>query len=231
MKFLVSCFLVLLTVNACGNASEDSTKTVTFYVNSTTVSCEGAGKMQCLQIKKEDATASSDWINFYGTIKGFEFQQGYRYKLSVEETQLDPSKVPADAATVTYTLVEVLEKKQDPTLQLHDIWSLQSIGGMSLESDRYAASKETPRLEIFVAEKRIGGTNGCNNFFGTIESLSETNISFTKMGSTKMMCPNMEIPNLFTNALAETATYKIEKLYLYLYDTSGNELLKFIKVD
>jgi heat shock protein HslJ len=88
-----------------------------------------------------------------------------------------------------------------------------------------------PVLEIFVAEKRIGGTDGCNSLYGTIETLNETHITFSKIGGTRMMCPNMELPNTFNTAVAKTSTYKIEKLHLYFYNAEGDELLKFVKVD
>ena len=231
MKSLAIALLALITVNSCGNYSEENTKTIIYHVNSTKVPCEGVGAMQCLQIKKGDTATDGNWTNFYGNINGFEFETGYTYKISVKEEQLDPAEVPADASTIKYTLVEVLEKKQDPTLRLHDIWSLQSLNGMSLQSDRYATPKQTPRLELFVAEKRLGGTDGCNNIFGSIETLTETEIRFSKLGGTKMMCPNMEVPDLFTTALSNTVSYKIEKLNLFFYNQDGEEVLQFVKVD
>ena len=39
--------------------------------------------------------------------------QGYLYKIEVEEEQLDPQQVPADASSIKYTLVSVLEKNED----------------------------------------------------------------------------------------------------------------------
>ena len=164
MKIMISMLLTLVAVNSCGTVKEETSSVTTYYVNSVKVPCEGVGKMQCLQIKKGDGMPDGTWSNFYGTIQGFTYEQGYTYKLSVKEEKVDPATVPADASAIQYTLVEVLEKKQDPTLQLHDIWSLKALQGMSLQSDRYATPAKTPRLEIFVAEKRIVGTDGCNTF-------------------------------------------------------------------
>jgi len=231
MKFITSILLAILAINSCGNAKEENLKTSTYYVNSAKAACEGVGKMQCLQIKKGEQMPDGNWSNFYGSIEGFKYQQGYTYKLSVQEEQLDPATVPADASSIKYTLIEVLEKKQDPTFRLHDIWALQAINRDKITTEANEKTNKQPRLEIFIAEKRIGGTDGCNNLFGTISTVTETELKFSKMGSTKMMCPNMEVPNAFTKALDETTMYKLDKLHLYLYNAEGNELLKFVKVD
>lgn len=229
MKLIAIFLFSILAVNSCGDTSEEKSKTITYFVNSAKVSCEGVGKMQCLQIKKNETDAS--WTNFYSSIEGFDYQQGFTYKLSVKEEKLDPAKVPADASSVAYILVQVLEKKPDPTFRLHDIWALQAIHNEAIPTETDQKPNKTPMLEIFVADKRMGGNDGCNTLFGQIEELTETRIGFSKMGSTKMMCPNMEVPNAFTKALGETATYKVENLHLYFYNAEGKEILKFVKVD
>ncbi|WP_432410486.1 DUF4377 domain-containing protein [Rasiella sp. SM2506] len=231
MKFIASILLTIIAINSCGDTKENNSKTVTYYINSTKVACEGVGKMQCLQIKKGETMPAGDWSNFYGSIEGFDYQQGYTYKLLVKEETLDPAKVPADASSMSYTLAEVLDKKQDPTFRLHDIWALQAINGKDISSETHQKPNKQPTLEIFVAEKRIAGTDGCNSLFGSIETLTETQLSFSKMGSTKMMCPSMKVPNAFTEALSNTQTYKIEKLNLYFYNAEGDEVLQFVKVD
>ncbi len=231
MKFIASILLTIFAINSCGDAKEENSKTVTYYINSNKVLCEGVGKMQCLQIKKGETMPAGAWSNFYGNIEGFNYQQGYTYKLSIKEEKLDPAKVPADASSITYTLLEVLDKKQEPTFRLHDIWALLAINNKDISSETKQKPNKQPSLEIFVAEKRIGGTDGCNSLFGSIETLTETQLSFSKMGSTKMMCPNMEIPDAFNKAMSATSTYKIEKSHLYFYNAEGDEVLQFVKVD
>ncbi|MDX1461517.1 MAG: DUF4377 domain-containing protein [Marinirhabdus sp.] len=229
MKILVI-LCSLIAINSCNNSAKNDSTITTYMVNSTKVPCEGVGKQQCLQIKPAD-TPDANWSNFYGNIDGFSFQPGYMYRIKVEETELDAATVPADASTIQYTLVEIMSKEQDPTTRLHDIWSLQTLNGNPMDSDRYAAPRTTPRLEIFVADKRIGGTDGCNSMFGTIETLTETEIQFSKLGGTRIMCPNMEVPNLFMEAMGKTKTYSLKGLQLYFYDDEGNEVLEFLKVD
>ena len=46
-----------------------------------------------------------------------------------------------------------------------------------------------------------------------------------------MACPNITLSNAIKKALAETQAYKIENLKLLLYNTKGEELLRYKKVD
>ncbi len=231
MKFITAILLSIIAINSCGDSKEENTKTMTYFVNSAKVPCDGVGEIQCLQIKKGETMPAGAWSNFYGTIEGLDYQEGYLYKLSVKEEQIDPATVPADASTIKYILLKVLEMKPDPIFQLHDIWALQALNDEEIPMEKQKKPNKIPTLEIFVADSRIGGNDGCNSMFGEIETLTESNIRFSKIGSTKMMCPDMQVSNAFTTALGETATYKIENLHLYFYNTEGDEVLQFVKVD
>ncbi|MEV0340829.1 DUF4377 domain-containing protein [Nocardia sp. NPDC050713] len=67
--------------------------------------CIGVAPRDCLQIRRDQ---NGPWELFYGSIDGFEFQSGNHYRLRIEQTPVDP---PADAPSVTWRLVEVLEKR------------------------------------------------------------------------------------------------------------------------
>tara|TARA_R110002072_G_scaffold118631_2_gene250906 strand:+ start:13186 stop:13803 length:618 start_codon:yes stop_codon:yes gene_type:complete len=114
---------------------------------------------------------------------------------------------------------------------LHDIWALKSVNGEDLDLKSFTGIQRQPVLEIFVEDRRIGGNDGCNSLFGSITELNNDIIRFGKLGGTKMACPNMEFSSNYTRALSNVTSFKIENLHLYLYDSEGNELLKFIKVD
>ena len=78
-------------------------------------------------------------------------------------------------------------------------------------------------------DKTINGSLSCNNFFGTVK-IEKDNISFEKMGSTRMLCENMQIEDNFQKVLNSTKTYKIEKNILSFYDQNGNKISTFIGV-
>jgi len=77
----------------------------TLFVDSNLAECVGVAVQQCMLVR-EDPT--SDWEFFYNLIDGFEYQEGFEYKLKVEITTIEDP--PADASSLKYSLVEVLEK-------------------------------------------------------------------------------------------------------------------------
>lgn len=209
-------------------SSCNSTKltTANYWVNSAKVDCDaGAGKAQCLKVTKADDYENADWELFYAPIEGFTFEPGYLQKIKVSETQLDVKHVPTDASSIKYTLIEVLEKKQDPKLAIHDIWVNTHINGNEIDT------KDAPNLEINTTEMKIFGNNGCNSYNGQIKTLNSKAIEFKAIATTLMMCFDMTVPDNYDKALAETASYKKDGLTLLFYDKDGNEILRFKKVD
>ena len=78
------------------------------YVNSQLVDCEGVGPQKCLQVR---TSPEAQWELFYGHIEGFTFEPGHHYRLLVDVTRAE--NVPADASSVRYSLIEVVEKRPD----------------------------------------------------------------------------------------------------------------------
>lgn len=119
----------------------------------------------------------------------------------------------------------------DTTKNLHDIWALKALNGKEVDLEDLNNRNQRPILEIFVAERRIGGNDGCNSIFGSITELKANTIRFGTLGGTKMACPDMKLPSNYTMALQEVDSFSIEKLHLYFYNKEGIEVLKFIKID
>ncbi|MEQ4923532.1 DUF4377 domain-containing protein [Proteus hauseri] len=110
-KFLaIPLFLLLAgcdnatTTESAANPQTEPTKT--FLVDSQLYDCVGVAPMKCMKIKE---LPSGEWSLFYQNIEGFEFKSGSEYTLKVKVT--DIPNPPADAPSVKYTLVEVLDKK------------------------------------------------------------------------------------------------------------------------
>lgn len=227
MKYLSVLVLVLFAYSCTSNKAKE-TNNFTYWVNSTKTTCSGVGEQQCLMVQKSETINPENWQMFYSNIEGFEFEPGYIYKLIVNEKKLKKEAVPADAPTIKYTLVKVLEKNIDKRLRINDIWFLTSIKGEAIETTQ---NKKIPRIEFNVAKMKVMGTDGCNNFNGSIKNLETETIEFGPIASTRKFCPNNTISDRFNALLNKTSGYKIENLHLILFDVSGNELLSFRKSD
>lgn len=72
---------------------------------------------ECLLVQKNKNRIEGEWKYLYSKINGFELEEGYIYKLKVKEEKLE--NVPADASSIKYTLIEMLEKNVDKKLLLN----------------------------------------------------------------------------------------------------------------
>lgn len=76
------------------------------YIDSKVVDCYGIVPQKCMLVK---SNLSDEWEYFYDQITGFQYQEGYSYKLLVKSTPVeDPAQ---DASSIEYELIEVIEKK------------------------------------------------------------------------------------------------------------------------
>lgn len=73
----------------------------------------------------------------------------------------------------------------------------------------------------FLKGNKIAGETGCNIFFGYFEADGDK-ITFTNMGSTRMMCPQMEFENSYMNALNDISSFTIVQDTLTFKDKEGN---------
>ena len=81
-------------------------KHVVIEVAPVQVDCVGVAPMKCLQYREQGST---EWLNHYGAIEGFEFQEGYRYTLRIAEYKVE--NPPADASNLRWVLKQVLERQ------------------------------------------------------------------------------------------------------------------------
>jgi uncharacterized membrane protein/heat shock protein HslJ len=89
-------------------------------------------------------------------------------------------------------------------LRLHNIWAIQKVNGKDLIPSVY--TKGIPVIELFVAEKRISGHDGCNQINGSFTTSGNT-ISFGTLISTLMACPK---ENLDFGSLVYEKTYQFQ---------------------
>jgi len=220
--FFISIITVLIVNVSCG-----SQKSSTFWVNSQKADCQaGEALTQCIQINKTGDLENPTWEYFYGEIEGFTFKPGVFQKIEVKETKLDVKNVPADASSIKFTLLKIMEEKQDTKYQLHDIWVAKKVFGKDITT-----TMEMPNLEINITKMRVQGNDGCNNYGGAITKLTANEIAFGPMRATKRYCGEDNISNNYNKALHATTTFKRKGLNLFFYDAQGNETLTFNKVD
>lgn len=224
MKSIITLIAIIL-MQTCNTSNQDTGQI--YWIHSAKVDCTGAGSMTCLQVQKtENLDWSQPWELFYDNIKGFDYQPGYIYKLNILEEPVE--NPPADASSIKYTLIEVLEKKQDKRYAIHDIYILEKIDKKNIALNE---GEKQPQIEINVTTMQLIGTNGCNNISGGIKTLNETKITFGPLRETRKMCQYMEIPNSFNENLSKVTSYKKEGTSLILKDTNNNVLLTFKKID
>ncbi|MGB1295902.1 MAG: META domain-containing protein [Flavobacteriales bacterium] len=122
-------------------------------------------------------------------------------------------------------VIKVLEKTQDPSSRLHDIWGLFSINQKEINT------KESPiKIELNLSSSKMMGHSYCNQI-NTDFYTAKNNIIFNKPSSTRMSCKSMEIENEFIASLPFANTFVVRKNQLVLFNKEGLELMVFKKLD
>ena len=198
-----------------------------FWINSFTVQCVGVAPMTCMQVQESDSLEPGKWNNFYSRIEGFTYEAGYLYKLRIRKEALE--NVPADASSIRYVLVQLLEKTRDPKININDIWAVTAIQGepIDMRQDGQAA----PLIEVSLSAMRVTGKDGCNNFTGQIAGFDNGVIEFGPIATTRMMCPDMSVPDKFNSAMQQVSNYRLDPGRLVFLDSDGNELIACKKID
>lgn len=107
-------------------------------------------------------------------------------------------------------------------------WDLAKINGQAIvKTDDITM----PFIGFNQQEDRIYGNTGCNSFFGTMitDSTNVDALSFDNMGSTKMMCANMEVEDALLAALAQVKAIEYNAEQLQLKDANNQTILEFTR--
>ena len=215
-------FMMLLSV-AIGLGSCSTSTQAVYWVNSSQVeSSAGGSKKQCLQVYKGDNLSKAQWEAFCASIEGFTFEEGYFKKIEVSEKPL--KDVSAGTPNITYTLVREIEKVKDSRFDLQGEWKLVSMGEMVITSEAQ------PTLKLNISEMKVNGSDSCNTFMGSIETLTDKELIFGDLASTLMLCAEkMEVADAFGMAMQKVRQYQLKGDQLLLTDEQGGVLLTFAK--
>lgn len=215
-------FMMLLSV-AIGLGSCSTSTQAVYWVNSSQAeSSAGGSKKQCLQVYKGDNLNKAQWETFCVPIEGFTFEEGYFKKIEVSEKPL--KDVSAGAPNVAYTLVREIEKVKDSRFDLQGEWKLVSMGEMVITPEAQ------PTLKLNISEMKVNGSDSCNTFMGSIETLTDKKLVFGDLASTLMLCAEkMEVADAFGMAMQKVRQYQLKGDQLLLTDKQGGVLLTFAK--
>ncbi|AWW00292.1 DUF4377 domain-containing protein [Arcticibacterium luteifluviistationis] len=207
------------STSSSSRAASTSTEAV-YWVNGKKSDCVGVGKKNCLEVQKGDLKNSNNWKLFYESIDGFNYEEGYVYKLLIkEENALKP--VPADASLKNYKLVRVIQKEYEPKLFLDNNWTLIELNNAPV------IGENAPTIQFNLDLRKMTANDGCNNLVSEIKSVMDDKINLGNVVGTKKMCEEMELANQYGPLLSKINSYKIEDQKLVIYDSNNIEILAF----
>lgn len=180
---------------------------------------------QCLYINRNVSFDEGEWELLPAGISGFSLEEGFLQRIEVIQN-IEEAASETDAPVTRYEFVKQLEKLKDKRTFLNGKWRLTILSGEDLGEEQ-----STPSLEISLAEMKVYGYDGCNQYFGTISALTSTQITLQNLGSTRKMCADMDVPDRYLEALWKVGTYQLEDQRLVLMGNSGEVLLTMSKVD
>lgn len=112
--------------------------------------------------------------------------------------------------------------KTTGTIDLIGEWSILSANGMS------TAEGMTPAFIAFDSIGNVHGNASVNSFFGGY-ILSGDSLSFSPMGMTRMMGPNIEIEDAVIDAINHIAIVRVDADTATLYNISGEPIMLWQK--
>ncbi len=203
LKQLITIAILLASVLSLTAQDESEMTTKTLHIAPYQQDCVGVGPQDCLVIRWEDEDELSF---FYDSIEGFTFEEGFEYTLLVNITERE--NVPADASSLQYELVEVLQ--QYPAHLAGKVWELQSLNGVQID--------DPSRYTLLVTDDGASMQADCNRVQANIV-LNPFSLETTI--STKAMCPEDSLDTEYLEALNAVNLMSIENGELILQSSEG----------
>lgn len=134
------------------------------------------------------------------------------------DTPVTPAPAPAAARSVSTDSTGLKEK----------YWKLTEINGKPVKVD--STFMKEPYMIFKEAQNQVNGNGGCNGFGGEYELKALNRIRISKLVSTQMACPALDIENQFTKALTEADNYYVNGDTLILNKARMAPLARFVAV-
>jgi heat shock protein HslJ len=106
--FLSACASTAGT-EAGDQVSQPDSAEKTLYVGPILVDCQGEGPQKCMLVRE---SPEDEFTLFYDQIEGFDYEEGYEYKIVVKEENVEDP--PAGGSSLKYSLVSVESKEPVP---------------------------------------------------------------------------------------------------------------------
>lgn len=215
MKRLFSLLVLVFLLNS-GNAQT----ILKMIVHEEPKACQRMMPMTCLQVQKD---GSKEWELFYDKIYGFEYEAGYRYEITVTQTER-PEPVPADLSKYIYRLDQVISKKAMLVSNETANWKIVSLNGKAIDDEKAFIG--------FDAEfKHLSGRAACNLFNGEVKfNKRKTKLTTGVFAATKMACdqPTMALEDEILKALSNSKIKTKMVGEKWVWSVKGKSILEFI---
>lgn len=214
----------LLILAGCANGSQSELQTL--FVGPIQVECEGVSPQLCLLVK---SNPTDHFELFYDQIIGFEYEPGFTYELQVTEETIDDP--PADSPSIRLILEEVIEEVEASSPLEGSFWDLQSY-----RDEDGTLQEVIPQVQTNIKFNtlEIGGSSGCNTFFGSYTVDGEW-IFVGVLASTEIFCDEpegvMEQERSYLSAINNAQTYQINGDELQMINSEGDILLTYNRVE
>lgn len=119
-------------------------------------------------------------------------------------------------------------KTTDAAVDLNGEWDIVTVDGTAVDTTK---TEFRPTLGFETAKDNVFGCAGCNSINGKakVDAAKQT-ISFSEIGTTLMLCANMEYEEKILKALESVKGYKgAGESCVELTDGSGNAVLQLKK--
>lgn len=213
--------LLVLMLTVISLQQLEAQKTSIYWINSIKTECNrGAGKDMCLMIQKSENLDPDKWEHFYADIEGFDYQPGFFQKIEVIEENIPANEVAQDVSSIKFTALRKIEKIEDPIWNIEGNWKVERLLDKKIDKQG-----QVPGLVINLKEMTVSGSNGCNNYTGSIKFISPETFTTGPIASTRKMCLEMTIPDRFDKLFFMPWNYILEDKQLVIKDKEGQQLM------
>lgn len=217
--------LILVFFFAAVIAADAQSKKVMYVADHKTF-CSSTSVSECYQVKEKK---NEGWKIFQNSIEGFEYTEGYEYKLKVSVRSYQ--NVEPGSSNLTYQLLKLMSKKKtnyNPLQKLNGTWNLEQIW----EDTTYIKLMDSSSvvMELNTTTQKMSGKNICNNFFGSFTATADS-IAFSDIGSTRMMCDGMLLENIIFKMYKDMKKWVVRTNKLTLSSADGKARMQWMKVN